>query len=87
MISRLKVVFSKCIGEEQSAFLDRRQIVDNVVSATECFKAIKRKKGKTGWCEIKLDMSQAFDRIEYSYILNIFKCFGFANERLVFHYD
>ena len=56
-----------------------RLISDNVVVAFETMHTIgKRKKGKEGLMAIKLDMSKAYDRVEWGYLEAIMRKMGFS---------
>lgn len=80
LVRRLKTVFLNCIGQEQSAFIEGRQIIDNAIIAFECFKAIKKKKGKDNWCALKFDISKAFDSLEWGHIITIMRELGFSDQ-------
>jgi len=66
LANRLKRFLSDIISENQSAFLSDRLITDNVLVALEIIHYLnQKKKGKTGIMALKLDMSKAFNRVEW----------------------
>lgn len=72
-----------CIGESQSSFVLGRLISDNVMIAFELLHALRLKnKGKKGFAAVQLDMSKAFDRVEWLFIEAVMRKMGF-NERWI----
>jgi hypothetical protein len=76
---RLKVILSKHISGEQFGFLEGRQIHEAIGVAQEGLHNIKLKKLKA--VVIKIDLSKAFDRVNWLYIRMLLIHLGF---RLVF---
>ena len=69
MANRLKLVLQDIVCENQSAFVAERLITDNVLVAYELMHHINRKKkGKFGEKALKLDMSKAYNRVEWGYL-------------------
>ncbi|XP_074267199.1 uncharacterized protein LOC141590510 [Silene latifolia] len=67
--NRLKRVMSSLVGEYQNGFIPGRHISDNVLLSHELFHHISRKKkGKKGLLAIKVDMSKAYDRLNWNFI-------------------
>ena len=65
LVNRLKKILSNLVFESQSAFLFGRLISNNVLVAFETLHYLKRKtQGKLGFMALKLDMSEAYDRVE-----------------------
>uniref|UniRef100_A0A803Q724 Reverse transcriptase domain-containing protein n=1 Tax=Cannabis sativa TaxID=3483 RepID=A0A803Q724_CANSA len=78
LANRLKVVLDKVISPYQSAFVSGCVIFDNIVIAQEIIHAINsRKNGKLGWAALKLDMSKAFDRVDWHYLESVMFHFNF----------
>ncbi|KAL0016440.1 hypothetical protein SO802_003509 [Lithocarpus litseifolius] len=81
--NRLKKILNAVINEAQSAFVLGRLITDNVMVAFETMHSIaKKRKGKEGLMAIKLDISKAYDRVEWAYLESIMRKLGF-NEKWI----
>ena len=79
--NRIKVVLSRLIFESQSAFFKNRLITDNVLIAYEVIHAIKNIRANNNRLfALKLDMSKAYDKVEWQYLLAIMKKLRF-NDR------
>ncbi|KAM1376755.1 hypothetical protein PS1_038740 [Malus domestica] len=79
LTNRLKRVMPKVIGENQSAFVARKQIQDNILVVHEALHSlIHQKSGDHPGMAIKLDMAKAYDRIEWEFLLGMMCSLGFA---------
>lgn len=67
----------RMISEHQSTFVPGRLIQDNSIMAHEIFHALNVKKGRKGNMALKIDMSKAYDRMEWNLILLALKMFDF----------
>ena len=78
LANRLNLILLEVINESQSAFVPGRQITDNVLIAFETMHCIdQRRKGKNGLMAIKLDMSKAYNRVEWSFLERMMRKLGF----------
>lgn len=80
LANRLKEVINFINSDEQSAFIPGHLISDNILISFEIIHYMKRKtRGKKGWMALKLDMSKAYDRVEWSYIRAMLLKLGFVD--------
>jgi hypothetical protein len=78
IVNRLRPLLQFLISETQSAFLPGRLISDNALIAFECFYHIqKNKKTEDNYCAYMLDLTKAYDRVDWGYLKGILLKFGF----------
>ena len=81
MANRLKQVLPQLVCENQSAFVAERLIIDNILVALETMYHISQKrKGKVGEMALRLDMSKAYDRVEWGCLDRIMQKMGFSEK-------
>ena len=78
LANRLKKILPQIITEHQSAFTKNRLIFDNILVAFETLHSMKNHKtSKNGYMALKLDMSKAYDMVEWSFLEEIMRRLGF----------
>ena len=81
LVNQLKFFLSNLVFESQSAFLFGRLISDNMLVAFETLHYLKRKtQSKLGFMALKLDMSKAYNRVEWVFLEKIMKKLGFFDK-------
>lgn len=74
----MRLLFHLLISEEQSAFIKGRLISDNVILSYELLHQLRGKRtGKVGCCALKVNMSKACDRLNWSFIKVMLNKIGF----------
>lgn len=82
LANRLKPIISTIISENQSAFVSVRLITNNVLVALEIMHFLKKKEGKESYIAVKLNMSKAYDRVEWVFLKKVMEKMGF-NEKYI----
>ena len=79
--NRLKLFLHDVVSNTQSAFIPKRLITDNIIIGYECLHKIRHsKKKKGGWVAMKLDISKAYDRVEWSFLKRTMEVLGFSTK-------
>lgn len=81
LVNRLKAVMGRIISEEQSAFIQGRLIGDNILIAYKILHSMyHNRNGTKNHVAIKLDMSKAYDRVEWEFLKRVQTRLGFCDQ-------
>ena len=76
--NRLKLVLPHLISSQQSAFVPKRLITNNVISAFKLIHSLgNRRYSRNGFMALKLDISKAYDRVERPFVCKVMERMGF----------
>jgi len=75
--NRLKLLLPRFIAENQSAFVKDRLLIENLLLATELVKDY-HKDSISARCAIKIDISKAFDSVQWSFLTNTLVAMNFS---------
>lgn len=78
LAERVKRVIDSVIGEEQSAFIQGRSILDGVLVANELIDFVKGRKKKS--LIFKVDFEKAYDCINWNFLYSVMEQMGFGNK-------
>lgn len=77
--NRLKQILPSIVSPLQSAFVPGRLISDNTLVATEAAHFMHKLRHQSeGFFSLKLDISKAYDRLEWDFLRAILEKMGFA---------
>ncbi|CAN1147216.1 Transposon TX1 uncharacterized 149 kDa protein [Linum perenne] len=80
---QLAEILPNIISETQNGFIKGRSITDNILISHEVTHFIRRyKKGKKKFIALKLDMEKTYDRVEWTFLLNMMRLLVF-NEKWI----
>eukprot|EP00253_Pinus_taeda_P026765 PITA_26765 len=74
--NRLKSILPGIISEEQSGYVEGRQILDNILLAQEMIHLLHSRK-EAGML-MQLDLSKAYDKVSWRYLEVVLEAFGFC---------
>ncbi|XP_073362462.1 uncharacterized protein [Aegilops tauschii subsp. strangulata] len=81
LVNRLRPILGDVVSEEQSAFVPGRLITDNALIAFKCTHYIRQEKDPDrSFCAYKLDLSKAYDRVDWRFLEQVMQRMGFASQ-------
>lgn len=78
LANRLTPKLDELVSQSQSAFIRKRAMHDNVLFVQNMIKSFHRKKKPTLF--LKVDISKAFDTVNWAYLLEVLQIFGFGHK-------
>ncbi|XP_073120503.1 uncharacterized protein [Henckelia pumila] len=79
LYSRLRSVVGRLVFQSQSGFVPGRMIADNILLAHELTHSLNLP-ARGGNVILKLDMAKAYDRFQWSFLLDVLRRFGFSEQ-------
>ena len=80
LVSSLKPFMDMLITPYQNAFIQGRNITNNILLAHEIFDTLRKKKGrKKGYGALKIDMCKAYDRVNWNFLKVVILSMNFSN--------
>uniref|UniRef100_A0A803NJP8 Reverse transcriptase n=1 Tax=Cannabis sativa TaxID=3483 RepID=A0A803NJP8_CANSA len=80
LASRMRDLIDDIISDTKRTFMPGRLMSENVMIAFEVTHYLKHKrKGKKGFMDLKLDMSKAYDRVEWDFLRAVMLRMGFSS--------
>ena len=81
LVNCLKSIILLCIGGNQTAFVQGRNITDNILIAHDLIHTLNTDETSLAkGASLKLDMEKAFDRVEWSFLQQIMLHVGFNDK-------
>ena len=82
IVLRLRPLLPSLISPMQIAFIEGRRGTDNVIIAQELIYSLRKRKGRTGFMVVKIDLEKAYDCLEWSFIKMVLEHFGFSESMI-----
>ena len=80
LANKIKSFLPQLVSQHQSAFISNRLISDNISVAFETLYYMRNHcTGKTGFMALKLDISKAYDRVEWRFMEKVLAKIGFCD--------
>lgn len=77
IVFRLKQIMDKIINPLQASFVPGRQAADNILITQEFIHSFKKFKANTGGIMVKIDLENAYDKVDWGFLIQILTLFNF----------
>jgi hypothetical protein len=78
LANRLKPLLPIMISSEQTSFIEGLQFLDGIILAHEMIHSLK--KTKTPSMLLKVDLAEAYDKVDWSFLKAVLMAFGFHHD-------
>ncbi|XP_031285378.1 uncharacterized protein LOC116144061 [Pistacia vera] len=78
-LGRIKSALPLFIDPAQAAFVGDRRIGDNILLCQQLVHNYNRASAKEKWCALKVDLMKAYDSVNWEFLLQVLKNFGFLS--------
>lgn len=79
LVNRIKPFLDKIISPFQGSFVPGRNIQDNIIIAKEMFHSMGRMKGSKKFMALKIDLENAYDRLNWDVFHHCLTSWGLEN--------
>jgi hypothetical protein len=80
LTNRIKQTISRVVSPHQTGFIPGRSIHENIVVAQEMAHSMRKMTGRVGYFAIKVDLSKAYDRLNWDFIHHTLVEVGYPRE-------
>ena len=80
IVARIRPLLANLVSPLQIAFVPGRKGIDNVIIVQEIIHSMSKKRGRSGYMTIKIDLEKAYDRMEWSFIRVTLTLFKFPSQ-------
>ena len=77
LVAQLRPLLHKFISPLHPAFIPGRWIIENIVMVQELLHSFKTRKLKVRMFGVKADLSKAYDRVNWKFLISILNQLGF----------
>lgn len=77
LANRMKVILDHLISLNQCAFFKGWLILDNIIFSHEIFYHMRTHQSREHWMTLKIDMSKAYDKVEWAFLITTMQTMGF----------
>lgn len=80
---RIRPLMDSLVSKNQSAFIPGRHILDNIITTKELIHSMKHSHSILGSFALKLDMSKAYNRVEWNFLRHMLMGVGIYGPLLI----
>ncbi|MCH81869.1 putative ribonuclease H protein [Trifolium medium] len=80
LTNRIKNTITKVVSPHQTGFIPGRSIHENIVVVQEMAHSMRRMNGKVGYFAVKVDLSKAYDRLNWNFIYHTLTEVGYPKQ-------